>query len=1408
MKLFEKIQVLILIFVSNYYFIKFSNCQIINIYDLSNNNSYIKHPQSTNSYACKFEVYLLFNVSQQDIGNDHLELFYNDPIVTLLDVLVSNSSILSLMSLQGDPGYIGVQVFSRFSLNHSINNSISLNFICQAIDYTKLDYKLMVNNRFKRSTSNYGGYLQFTSEYPLGQLEYSSNTSGVLSNTIENTANLAGGSLMYNFRDNLSVSVNFVGIYNNSIYIEYPSLYYTNIDVNSNNSIVTMYPNQVTQYNEFGFGCPPLFTITINRTTDEYQPYFYVSLINGLGTGNIQIYPLYEINKMATYIGMFDGAVTPSYYTLFSQSDNSLTEIYKVENLTVTKLKKQSFSTVVIATYLHGNNETLYNSSMYTISFNSGILKQVDFFPTVYRFQSSSSVILNWPFGFESGQNFNFNFKSSHLQNLFSINSISSFTTDKNISTTVQSDIKITPQEPFNVQLLNFELFYLFNDNYLLRFKIKKSSFDYFIALKGFSNILRYESIVEEDNEVVVFETVFDFFKNYGLGNFYIFDSLNRMKSYLVNNYYSTDPLAKYSEPSENLNNFLIENVSFKYNYIDVTNKSATNVIYFNYNGTIDPNRLPYFYLTDTVSYSDISNIQYDSIRYAIWNSTLLKYQVEFTIPANIQPGSVPYLIILNYRSKLSSEFLPLSAQLFVTSENYDGYGPIFSNIEKVNSTNEFGWKFTIDDPINGFDYADIIVRGEMDSSTYKFHLTTQNLTRGDKFNGDYQINITISSRCASQNYIITQVKLYDTQGNACRFSVSESFSGGIRNPFINYLSDSKINKLYKKCSGENDGIDSSPPILNWFNAVKKVGTNNDDQIISFDFQAADNESGLKDKQYPIVYIQTIDLQVIQGVAQIQNKTKTTVNYTCEIELPTGFGYKSDIIFSVYGFINNGGYYSGFSSDALNNLSFKYSMTQIGILRKIEIIRVSQITSSGGKLWIVGRGLNLSIRINIKYNRDSNFTQISIPTTVYSSAILIEDIKPTDEPFIIQAFDQSNNKKSKIFNVLPLTFKLSSDDSTSIDSSSSSSSSSSLTPTPTLLPPLSPIPTNKPQTCLGEPVCGGSKQGICSSSGCICYPPWIGNDCNSQVIIIPQPSTNTSQPSTELPIIDNNNQTSNSTNYLFKSLISIVSLRELDFNSNQVNLYTFDKWIYTPINNIKSQYFTSIQSGDPKSTNPLTTNITVTLEWFNQTKIIQFANSNITMNPSSIKYTIEITEYKFLNQLNSLQLVMSALFESSNSKDTCSLKEFGDTSDGDNSNFFKIQIDDHSLYGRFIKRAIIDSKVSSIENQLLDSKMNSIQTSSISQSFIGITIPNYKQSIIIDPDFSVLVDSKPVSNNDNNSICTSNKSKLTSAQLAGIIIGSVAFAAVVIVSIVYLVVKNRKSDLFLRNVQSKLQKMN
>ncbi|KAM9942273.1 hypothetical protein ACTFIT_005650 [Dictyostelium discoideum] len=153
---------------------------------------------------------------------------------------------------------------------------------------------------------------------------------------------------------------------------------------------------------------------------------------------------------------------------------------------------------------------------------------------------------------------------------------------------------------------------------------------------------------------------------------------------------------------------------------------------------------------------------------------------------------------------------------------------------------------------------------------------------------------------------------------------------------------------------------------------------------------------------------------------------------------------------------------------------------------------------------------------------------------------------------------------------------------------------------------------------------------------------------------------------------------------------------------------------------------------------------------------------------------------------------MPASLSSSKTDDICSDKQFGEKTDEfyDISNYLKIKVDDHSLYGRFIKRAIVDFLVKTKSNELLDSSINSISSSSSSQSFIGIILPNYANSIIIDPDFSVLIDSKSASSSDN-SICTTiNDSKLTKAQLAGIIVGS----------------KNQK--IFLKKMNSKLKHVN
>ncbi|KAN0040614.1 hypothetical protein ACTA71_008952 [Dictyostelium dimigraforme] len=321
-----------------------------------------------------------------------------------------------------------------------------------------------------------------------------------------------------------------------------------------------------------------------------------------------------------------------------------------------------------------------------------------------------------------------------------------------------------------------------------------------------------------------------------------------------------------------------------------------------------------------------------------------------------------------------------------------------------------------------------------------------------------------------------------------------------------------------------------------------------------------------------------------------------------------------------------------------------------------------------------------------------------------------------------------------------------------------------------------PITTNAPKQCIDN--CGGPNQGLCLPSGCSCISPWIGNDCKSKIVFVDQPSTNYSNPSTIIPLLETSNNTNNQIeNKQFHSLISIVKLRELDFNANEINSFTFEDWEYNKINNETSQYKTNFLNFG------ITTNITVTLQWFNKESTIEFGNQTIKMNPSTIKYTVEISEYKFSSNLNQLQLIMMASISVNKTDEICSDKDFGETSDGDSSNYLKIQVDNHSLYGRFIKRALIDSIPRSIDNVQLDSSMKTIDSASSSQSYIGISVPYFKRNIIIDPDFSLLVGSSSSSSSSSksdNSICSFNKSNYFSKTkiVAIVICGFVGIASI------------------------------
>ncbi|KAK5579904.1 hypothetical protein RB653_009592 [Dictyostelium firmibasis] len=1053
----------------------------------------------------------------------------------------------------------------------------------------------------------------------------------------------------------------------------------------------------------------------------------------------------------------------------------------------------------------------------------------------------SLSLIFEFPFGFIKGNNDNLNFGFSipiDDESVALINRISvcaPVCLSKLIGE-FQPLITLPSTELGNIVIKSYSHVYIGNFNFLTRLELKQSNSSYppsvsYISINTQSQVFSFtnEKLVSGTSSNGVWEYVTDIsipsqpFDDIDSSNIKITNSFDMNDVYVLSDeepYSIENPFLTLSAPNIKLknNNYLndITNVSFLYNDIDMTDQPIDNIMFFSFKNIDDYRDLSIgFYLTDQKSLKDIGfengvvlylNPNY---RFAVWDNTKAVFKVLFKVPANTLPGKISYSLVFNRRNSIDSNSLPKEFQLRATSSKIDIYGPIVSTIIKKQN----GWVFTIKDEINGFKDGFLIVRGSIDSSTYNISINMSNLIQGsgDKFIGDYDIAIPLefgagSSLCVSQDFLITFASFFDTFGNNNTYFqyTTADLNRGIPtldstgNPFIHYINDSNAIKLHILCGGI---VDNSPPNLIYFNSSRtSIDVGSHDRSITFIFQAQDLESGFKDNQNPIVYLLTKQIHMQQCVSRPIIKNFTTITYSCKIEVPVGFGYPDGFLISVYGFINNLGTYSGFSTKDIKDLNPLQQNWYVStdFSHNIPIITsISEFTNQDSTLSIYGKSFSTINSAAISFTNGSSITLTTI-TRAFSSFIQIHQVPLIEDSFKLTLYDSNQplSSRSNEFLINPINYKF-------------NYSGPLYPPETTTSPPTkSPLPTNAPQKCLGIPECGGKDKGYCQNGiGCICYSPWYGTDCTSKIIIIPPPKTNTSDPTVIIPIPGNEGgNVTNSTEALFKSLVTLVSIRELGFNGEIKNTFPFDRWIFDEIGSGIGRYKTSISINNGNQI--IITNITTIIQWFNSSKKINFAGQELQMSPSSVKFSIDIENFPFSSALNQLELVMFAsLLSTDNSDDICSLKQFGNTSNGDNSNFIKLQVQDRSMYGRFIKRAIVDDFVVSVNNRLLDEHQNSIESSSHStQTFIGIQIPHFRNKVTIDPDFSILLESKSASGED--SICSNKSDGLSKTKIAGIIIGSVAFVAIIVISVVYLVIKKRNTKKFKKSVQNKLKQLN
>ncbi|KAM9956432.1 hypothetical protein ACTFIR_003148 [Dictyostelium discoideum] len=969
-----------------------------------------------------------------------------------------------------------------------------------------------------------------------------------------------------------------------------------------------------------------------------------------------------------------------------------------------------------------------------------------------YNWGGGKTNYESFPFGFGSGNNKNFNLDISVFTMLDVSNSSYSFSVGsysysfsgpnfKNLSAPLITKFNIldTFSEDDNKLLFRF--------NYSTPNGISKIELFHFSINNALQNSYVYLSTDFNIISGSLSNGIIEFIYTYGLlkNDFIVLKIYDSNSEYTVlkqNSYYQSflDTLSfpQLYDQNYDFNAENISKISFFYNDINLTNSYGYNIMYLE---TYDT-PLPFDPCLQIIPQWDNITIKGE------WVNS--RYEFIFFMPPNIVPGAFEYAIKTPNLQYILNTELPDQFQLNIISDRIDLMGPIVTTMNKDpslgvalidNENYNISWKFTIND-YSGFNNGYVVVIGSIDNILYNVSIISP-IEFSNEFT--YQINITLSNNtCISQTYSIAEMVLYDRNGLNSTFYINKAvdFTPNI-NPLFK-ISDNNLHSIQTECPS---GSFTQPELKSFDFEPKSINVGSLHRDVTFTYGISIG-SGIK--EYPIVYLTSTTLQILKCIDVITTKINSTFNqYKCTLTIPYGFGLPKDIMVNLYGLIGFGAYF-GYSSYSLQQSGYPFlietSFTVINSNSGGIITGTSSISSEGGLLFVYGR-----FPPDVDYTVEFSQGYSILPLEKSGSIIKVDGVKPSSGPLTI--WIKNGNSKSNLYIIQPYKREF--------------------------------IKTTSPSKCKGTPICGGETHGTCDNLlGCICNSPWVGVDCNSKVIVVPQPVFNTSSPTIIL-----NETTSDYSETNIVALINVVAIREIDYNNKVLHMYSFDKWIYNSINSNVSIYSSNIIIK-----NGSTTPISVEIEYFENERTIEFAGQEIKMKPSSIKYTIYIDQYPFSTSLSQLQLIISATAIINSDSDSCSNKEFDNTT-SESSDYVKLSISGKSLYGRFIRRALVDSTPITISNELLDKSLGAISDSHTSQSFIGINIPIFYKNVKIDPDFSLILNSNPSTTNEN-SICsakstTKSKSGLTTAQLTGIIVGSVGAVAIVFATVV--TIKRKKA---------------